>query len=181
MLTARATEGAPDNFLALFVDRTFAETRAANPGSTAVVNKLSELMFVEVVRQHLRSSASPGSGWLAGLRDPHVARALGLIHGSPGDSWTLARLARAAGMSRSGFAQRFGEVVGIPPMQYLTRWRMQVAAERLTEQHASLSEVASEVGYGSEAAFLRAFKKNVGTSPGAWRKRHHERGLDPAS
>ena len=110
-------------------------------------------------------------GWLAGLRDPIVGRALALLHADPARPWTLDALARAAGTSRAMLAARFAERVGCPPMQYLTRWRMQCAARRLDEPGARVSAIAHAVGYESEAAFCRAFKKAAGLSPAAWRSR----------
>jgi len=131
--------------------------------------RLSELMFVEVVRRHLEALPPQQTGWLAGVRDPFVGRALALLHARPAEAWTLDSLGKEAGLSRSALAERFGELVGQPPMQYLTHWRMQLAANRLGEG-AAVSEVAFEVGYGSESAFTRAFKKLVGVPPASWRK-----------
>ena len=127
--------------------------------------------FVEVVRRHLASPSAERTGWLAGLRDPIVGRALGLLHGRPGATWTLAALAKDVGASRSALAERFTELVGMPPMHYLARWRVQVAARRLAEGDAKVARVAHEVGYDSEAAFSRAFKRLAGVPPAAWRSR----------
>jgi AraC-like DNA-binding protein len=136
-----------------------------------VLLRLSELMFVEVVRRHLAALPRPEAGWLAALGDPEVGRALALLHARPGEPWTLDSLGREAGLSRSTLAQRFTDMVGEPPMRYLARWRMQLAARRLADGGAKVQAVALEVGYDSEAAFSRAFKKIVGTSPAGWRKR----------
>lgn len=170
MVTIRAADGPSGSLLELVVRGAAAEANARRPGSEVMVNKLTEVAFVEVLRRYVASGDAPGTGWLAGLRDPAIARALGRIHAAPAEPWTIERLARAAGMSRSGFAQRFTEIVGLPPMQYVTRWRMQLASERLADHHVSLADVGCAVGYASEAAFLRAFKKAVGTSPGVWRR-----------
>jgi AraC-like DNA-binding protein len=109
-------------------------------------------------------------GWLAGLRDPHVSRALKCIHGQPDHHWTLPELSRAAGLSRSIFADRFAARVGIAPMQYLKKWRIQLASGLLKQTRRPLSSIAEEVGYHSEAAFIRAFKSSAGMPPGAWRR-----------
>ena len=131
--------------------------------------KLSELMFVEVIRRYL--AGLPGqAGWLAGLQDEFVGRALGLLHERAAHGWTLDELASAVGLSRSAFAERFARLVGEPPIQYLARWRMQLAARLLTDGTAKVAAVALEVGYDSEAAFSRAFKKIAGVSPMAWRR-----------
>ena len=134
--------------------------------------RLAELMFVEVVRRHLETMADAQTGWLAGLHDPLVARTLSLLHGAPAKHWTLEELAAQAGTSRSVLAERFAHFVGQPPMQYLTQWRMQLATRLLAEPGArKVAAVAEAVGYESEAAFSRAFKKCVGIAPAAWRLR----------
>jgi AraC-like DNA-binding protein len=151
------------------VDLALAEVEGA--GEAPVRERLSESMFIETVRQHLATLEPARAGWLSGLRDPVVGRALALLHGGLAQTWTLAALAKQAGASRSALADRFAKLVGQPPMQYLTDWRMRTAAHLLTEGTAKVSEVASEVGYDSEAAFSRAFKKATGTAPAAWRDR----------
>ena len=134
--------------------------------------RLSELLFIEVVRRHLESFKGEGTGWLAGLRDPMAGQALALLHSRPADPWSLERLAREIGVSRSSLAARFSALVGQPPMRYLARWRIQVACRLLRDDAAKVSAVALDVGYQSEAAFSRAFKAAVGTSPATWRRRH---------
>lgn len=147
------------------------ELREPSSGGRGVLLRLAELMFVEVVRGHLET-ADTQSGWLAGLHDPLVARTLSLLHGAPSRRWTLEGLASQAGTSRSVLAERFAHFVGQPPMQYLTQWRMQLATRLLAEPGArKLAAVAEAVGYESEAAFSRAFKKCVGIAPAAWRLR----------
>lgn len=123
-----------------------------------------------------KSSAAPSgtplpTTGLAGLRDPYVGRALAALHGEPGAPWTLEDLARAAGLARSSLAERFAALVGEPPMQYLARWRMQLAAGLLAATHDGVAAIGARVGYASEAAFHRAFKKHVGVPPAAWRRR----------
>ncbi|MGH7518468.1 MAG: AraC family transcriptional regulator [Gemmatimonadales bacterium] len=146
------------------------ESRLGRAGADCVLTRLAELMFIEVLRRYLDDLPPGQTGWLAGLRDEVVGRALTLLHGRPGHPWTLAELAREAAASRSNLAKRFTELVGQPPMQYLTQWRMQVAANLLAQSGAKVATIGAEVGYDSEAAFSRAFKKATGLAPGAWRE-----------
>jgi AraC-like DNA-binding protein len=146
------------------------ESESPTAGSETILSKLSELMFLQAIRQHIDNLPDNSTGWLSGLRDRHVGAALVLMHGRPADAWTLDALAREVGLSRSMFAQRFSEMVGMPAMQYLSNWRLQIAAQMLTSQRLSIAEAAAKVGYDSEAAFNRAFKKRVGIPPGAWRR-----------
>jgi AraC-like DNA-binding protein len=146
------------------------EIAAGRMGSATVIAKLSELLFVEAVGQFVASLPAEKRGWLAGLRDPQIGRALALLHGRPTEAWTAEMLAAQVGMSRSVFADRFRALIGEPPMHYLTLWRMHVAAQQLREGPASVAQVAFAVGYDSEAAFSRAFKRQFGTSPGVWRR-----------
>jgi AraC-like DNA-binding protein len=144
------------------------EANAGIPGSEIMLGKLAELMFIEVVRQYIDRLPEGQENWLAGLRDPLVGRALSLMHGEPARDWDVGTLAKNAGASRSEFAERFACFVGIPPMQYLAKWRMQLASGLLAND-ANIAAVAAEVGYGSEASFSRAFKKMVGVPPSVWR------------
>jgi transcriptional regulator GlxA family with amidase domain len=128
-------------------------------------------MFVEVIRKYIASLPPDTNGWCSGLRDPQVSAALGLMHARPAEPWTVEALARQAGMSRSAFSDRFTHFVGVPPMQYLAQWRLQRAAGLLSKSNMSVGRAAAEVGYESEAAFNRAFKKLAGVPPGQWRKR----------
>lgn len=153
-----------------FTRRLTEESRLGRPGADSVLTRLAELMFIDVLRRYLEDLPPGQTGWLAGLRDEIVGRVLRLIHGRPGHPWTLDELARESMSSRSNVARQFALLVGQPPMQYLTRWRMQVAANLLTQSGAKLSAIGAEVGYDSEAAFSRAFKKATGLSPGAWRE-----------
>lgn len=146
------------------------EIAAGRVGSTTVIAKLSELLFVEAVSQYVASLPAERRGWLAGLRDPQIGRALALLHARPTDSWTAEALALEVGMSRSVFADRFTTLVGQPPMQYLTLWRMHVAAQQLREGRGNVAQIGFAVGYESEAAFSRAFKRQFGISPGTWRR-----------
>jgi AraC-like DNA-binding protein len=158
--------------LGRLVDFTIEESQDKRAGGECVRLRLSELMFVEVVRRCLTTLPAAQRGWLAGLRDRTVGRALALLHERPGDAWTLEGLARAVGLSRSALAERFTHFMGEPPGHYLTRWRMQVAARLLADGQAKVSAVGAQVGYDSEAAFSRAFKKAAGVPPAAWRRRY---------
>jgi AraC-like DNA-binding protein len=161
--------GLTNTWLGGFTSQVKEETRLGRTGAETVLTRLAELMFIEGGRRYLDELPAEQAGWLAGLRDEVVGRALALLHARPGDPWTLAELARQAASSRSKLAERFAELVGQPPMQYLTRWRMQVAANLLTQGSAKVSSIARDVGYDSEAAFSRAFKKATGSAPGGWR------------
>lgn len=142
-------------------------------GGSTVMSKLSELMFVEAVRSYAASLPAEQTGWLAGLRDPFVGKALALVHGRPAHPWTAESLAREVALSRSAFAERFSAVVGMPPKRYVTSWRLQVAKEKLRDRRLPIAQIAYEVGYDAEAAFIRAFKRQFGMPPAAWRKQGH--------
>jgi AraC-like DNA-binding protein len=146
------------------------EVFAGRPGSKTVLSKLSELLFVEAVRRYVAALPAGRTGWLGGLRDPHVGRALALLHHDVTRHWTVDDLGREVGLSRSALADRFSRLIGAPPMQYLASWRMQVATQKLRSTSASLAQVAELVGYESEAAFSRAFKKAFGVAPATWRR-----------
>jgi AraC-like DNA-binding protein len=148
-----------------------AESASSRPGSAMVLARLSEVLFAEAVRHYMDELPPGGSGWLAGLRDRYVGRALSLLHEQPAHPWTVDQLARKVGLSRSALGERFNQLIGSPPMQYLTRWRTSLAARQLRESDASIIRVATEVGYESEAAFNRAFKREFGLPPAAWRRR----------
>jgi transcriptional regulator GlxA family with amidase domain len=145
-----------------------------------VLAKLSELLFVEAVRRYVDSLPSEQIGWLAGLRDPHVARSLALFHGNIARAWTIDELGREVGLSRSSLADRFTRLIGQAPMHYLINWRMQVAAHDLRNTSASLAQVAETIGYDSEAAFSRAFKKVFGAAPATWRRQGSAAQRDPS-
>jgi len=161
----------PDSLVSQFLRSAVTESNYKRPGGEAVLELMSKAMFVDVLRRYVDSLPPDQTGWLAGMRDPGVGRALSCVHERPAEPWTLERLAAETAMSRSVLHDRFVHFVGQPPMQYLTHWRMQVAAGLLRDTPSKLVEVALEVGYESEAAFSRAFKRIVGMSPGAWRKR----------
>jgi AraC-like DNA-binding protein len=146
------------------------ESGGSRPGAESMLAKLSELMFVEAIRRYVEDLPPQGNGWLAGVRDPHVGRALSLLHAAPAKAWTVDELARAVALSRSALAERFVALVGEPPMQYLTRWRLALAAQALRADGAAIARIAAGCGYESEAAFNRAFKREFGLPPAAWRR-----------
>jgi AraC-like DNA-binding protein len=158
------------SWLGQFIRLAMTESAEKRAGGESVLAKLSELMFIEVVRRHLETLPPEQSGWLAGLRDPFVGKALSAMHGEPAQDWTIEELAKQVGLSRSVLAERFTNLVGIPPMQYLAKWRMQIAAGLLSGGRANVATIAAEIGYASEAAFSRAFKKMVGMPPSDWRR-----------
>ncbi len=160
--------------LASYVRSALAESKEQRIGGQCVLGRLSELMFVHVVRRYLETLPEDRTDWLAGLRDPYVGRALAACHRNPTRAWTIESLARQAGLSRSALAERFTQFIGQPPMQYLTNWRMQLAANHLLGGMESVASIANRVGYESEAAFSRTFKRVVGTPPSQWRKRRLE-------
>jgi AraC-like DNA-binding protein len=168
-------------FLGQFIHYAMAEVADKRAGSESVLTKLSELMFIDVIRRYIATLPPLDTGWLAGLRDPFVGKALALIHARPSFGWTVDGLARQCGTSRTILAERFMEIVGIPPMHYLAKWRMQVASELLGRGNSNMASIAAEVGYESEAAFSRAFKKIIGMAPSAWRRgERHVSGSEPA-
>lgn len=135
-----------------------------------MLGKLAELMFVEILRQYMQQLPADQHGWLAGLNDVYVGKALRLMHANPTHDWTVAELAREAGISRSVLAERFTQLVGESPMRYLAGWRVQLAKQMMRDGDCSIAEIAARVGYESEAAFNRAFKRSAGSPPAAWRK-----------
>ncbi len=147
-----------------------AESREPRAGSDALLARMSEMIFVDVVRTYVESLADPCEGWLAGLRDRFVGKALALLHDEPAYPWTIDELGKRVGLSRSALHERFLQLIGQPPMLYLTNWRMQLASNRLRSTSAIVASIGADVGYDSEAAFARAFKRSVGTSPAAWRR-----------
>jgi len=168
MIKANDGQGHEAGWLGQFIRFAMMESTHRRAGGESVLAKMSELMFIEVVRRHLETLPPEQTGWLAGLRDPSIGKALSLLHASPARDWTIEDLAREVGVSRSVLAERFTALVGQPPMHYLAKWRMQMAWGMLAGG-ANMAKVAAEVGYGSEAAFSRAFKKVVGVPPSAWR------------
>lgn len=168
-LLIRSDSGTDDSLRKLIeIART--EIRSDQPGSRSVRLHLCELIFIETLRRHVLSQAPACEGWLAALSDPVAGAAIAAIHADPAADWTLKSLARHVNTSRTVLAERFAGKMGQGPMQYVTSWRLQLAARRLRDSRSSIADVAWSVGYRSEAAFSRAFKKMAGTSPGAWRR-----------
>jgi AraC-like DNA-binding protein len=147
------------------------EVLASRPGSGSLRLRMAELLFVESLRRHMTDLPPEGSGWLAAVRDPLVGRALSLLHMAPQRPWDIEQLAREAATSRTRLTDHFSRVLGEPPMQYLTRWRMLLAGRRLRESRDSVATVAEAMGYESTAAFQRAFKRQMGATPAQWRRR----------
>lgn len=148
-----------------------AEAKQLRPAGEAVITRLADILVIEAIRSWIASDPAAQTGWLRALRDKQMGHAIALIHRDHVRRWTVATLAAAVGMSRSGFAERFTRLVGEPAMRYVTRWKMHAAMTWLKEDGTPLSELASRLGYESEAAFSRAFKRFTGISPGAVRRR----------
>jgi AraC-like DNA-binding protein len=144
-----------------------AEARQLRPGGEAVITRLGDILVIQAIRSWIETDPAAQTGWLGALQDRQIGRALSLVHRDPARDWTVASLADELAMSRSAFAARFTELVGEPAMQYVTRWRMQVAVNSLKEEGATVAELANRLGYRSEAAFARAFKRVIGIPPGA--------------
>ena len=152
-----------------------AEARSPRPGGAGVLAKLSEVLFIEVLRLYTNEQREGRTGWLAGLGDRIVGAALNALHKEPARAWSLEELARAAGTSRSVLAERFGQLVGVSPMQYLTQWRMMLAANLLCRSNIPLARVAEDVGYQTDTAFSRAFRREFGAPPATWRRNQSAR------
>ena len=168
LLHLRASD---DNaWMAQFTQQAVSESHARRPGAEAMLARMSEMMFVDAVRRYADQLPEHSAGWLAGLRDRFVGRALALMHQQPAQDWSIDELGRSVGLSRSALHERFVHLIGVPPMQYLAQWRMQAAGRMLLETHSTVAAIALDVGYDSEAAFARAFKRLVGTPPAAWRR-----------
>lgn len=152
------------------IEQAVLESSERRPGSDAVLERLSEMMFVDAARRYLDSLPEDSVGWLAGLRDRFVGKALALMHERPERQWSVDDLAHDVGLSRSSLHERFIQYLGQPPMQYLASWRIQIGARLLRESSSLVADIALEVGYDSEAAFARAFKRMVGMPPAKWRR-----------
>ncbi|MCA9538625.1 MAG: helix-turn-helix transcriptional regulator, partial [Myxococcales bacterium] len=155
-----------------------AELDGYRPGVSAMLTRLTDLVFIHVLRAHVASLPAHAEGLLGALGDAQVADAMTLIHRRPDEAWTVGALAEAVGLSRSAFAERFNRLVGTPPLQYLTRWRVHVALDRLADPRQSTAQVAEAVGYGSEDAFVRVFRRVMGQTPAAWRRGWQAAGIE---
>jgi AraC-like DNA-binding protein len=155
--------------LGVFFQLAAAEANAGHPGSAATLNRLGELMLIEALRRYMREDRAHAPGWIGGMRDPQIGRALAAIHKDPLHPWTIERIAREAGMSRTRFASAFHDLVGLTPMDYVTNWRLQLGAHCLASG-ASIAAAAAQSGYESSSSFSRAFQRKTGHAPGAWRR-----------
>jgi AraC-like DNA-binding protein len=162
--------GITSGWLSQFPAQAVAESRIGRVGHLTMLTRMAELMFIEVVRYHVEHETPAHTGWLAGLVDEIVGPALTHLHERPSHPWTLVELAHACAASRTVLSERFSRLVGVPPMSYLKRWRLQLAAEQLCRGAAKVATIATQVGYESEAAFSRAFKQETGLSPASWRR-----------
>lgn len=170
MLRVPLGDGPAAAWIAATLQHGASETHAPRPGSEALLGRLSELLFVEAIRHYTASLPESEQGWLAGLRDPYVGKALALLHAEPARDWEVEALARETGLSRSALNERFNALIGEPPMQYLTGWRLALASQALAAGNDAVARIAERVGYDSEAAFNRAFKREFGIPPAAWRR-----------
>lgn len=180
VLTFDAAKGVAGDWFRTSLQFAADEVAARRAGSETILAKISELLFVEAIRRYVETLPVEQVGWLAGLKDPFVARTLALIHAKPAVDWTVEDLGREVGLSRSALTDRFARLIGEPPMRYLARWRIQVAAHDLRNSDTPLVRIAQKVGYDSEAAFNRAFKRVFGIPPATWRKKgsgSHDVGL----
>jgi AraC family transcriptional regulator, alkane utilization regulator len=159
--------------LTLGVQHIIQETNCLQPGSLCVLTRLVELMFIEILRNYMQHSANPKMMGVLALNDPIIGQVLTQMHANPSHPWTVTELAKQTNVSRSALANRFNELLGQPPMQYLMQWRLQLATYYLQQTNESIAQISSQVGYTSEAAFNRAFKRYIGQSPGAWRSEMH--------
>ncbi|HEY7661894.1 MAG TPA: AraC family transcriptional regulator [Xanthobacteraceae bacterium] len=180
VIKAGGAQGGDPQRLGQLMRAAMTEARDKRAGGESVLARLSELMFIEVIRRHLEALPPEQAGWLAGLRDPFVGKALSLMHAAPARNWTIEQLAKEVGLSRSVLAERFADLVGMPPINYLAQWRMQIASGLLSAGGANIASIAARVGYGSEAAFSRAFKKVAGVPPSAWRRPAQGSGAAPS-
>jgi len=178
LLSLNVAESGAGDWIASSFQFAAREIGAGQLGSASIMSRLSELLFVEALRRYVARLPQQQQGWLSALRDPFVSRALSLMHAQPAQAWTAEELAHMVGLSRSAFAERFTALIGQPPIQYLGQWRMQLAAQRLRASRAPLARIAAEIGYDSEAAFSRAFKRQYGQPPAAWRTATVLRGGD---
>lgn len=169
LIVERATEDHVGALIASTVREIVERTEAAAPGSHVLLGRLMELLFIELLRRHVARLPEGATGWFAAVRDPLLGRALALLHAEPAREWTIDEIAQRCTTSRTVLAERFNALLGRPPFDYLTAWRMQLAAERLRNSRDTALRIAEAVGYDSESSFSRAFKRVTGMSPGQWR------------
>jgi len=170
VLVERTASEPVTSLLATTVRALLTEVEALRPGSREMLSRTMETLFLEMLRRYVERMPTGSNGWFGALADPVISRALHRLHAEPMLEWTVERLAAEVGTSRSVLGERFKAVLGQPPMQYLAGWRFQLATALLRDGDRSIAEVACEVGYESEAAFSRAFKRHAGVPPGSWRE-----------
>jgi AraC-like DNA-binding protein len=165
-----------DGWLYASLNQLVKEVLERKSGSTTIITRLTEVMYIEALRQYMNALPENSGGWLAAVRDPEIGRALRLLHANPGKKWSVEQLADEVGVSRSAFARRFTELIGESPMHYLTTWRMQLAKSLLADHQLGLALVAEKIGYDSDVAFNRAFQRHVGMPPARWKKSNERMG-----
>jgi transcriptional regulator GlxA family with amidase domain len=170
LMHIRGMGEAPPLWLAIGLQFLQQEMSTARPGQQAIINRLGDILFMECLRDHVSALPERSGNWLSALKDRALSAALACMHQNPAQNWSVPELAQQACLSRSAFAERFGQVLGEPPLTYLTRHRMRLAARQLVSSTLPVSRVATQVGYASEAAFSQAFKREYGLSPSAWRQ-----------
>lgn len=170
LILIRGQDGDAVPWLRVTLDHVREEVRATNLGAEAVLTRLADVLFIQALRAHFHATSDAPQGWIGGLKDPQIGAALSLMHRRYSEPWTVALLAREVAMSRSTFSERFKELIGEPPLSYLARWRLHSASRLLRSSDAKLAQVARRVGYESDVAFHRAFKRVVGRSPGEYRR-----------
>jgi AraC-like DNA-binding protein len=170
LLVVNVRDGDGGAWLESSIQHAVAQAAATAPGSEAIVAKLSEVLFAETLRRYMAALPPQQTGWLAGARDPAVGRALAAMHARPQHDWSLASLAAEAGLSRSALTERFKHYLGVPPMAYIAQWRLHLGADALRTTSRGVAEIAGDVGYESEAAFNRAFKRAFGVPPARFRR-----------
>lgn len=171
LLLARTRGDSGLAWLSSTLDQVVAEVDAPRPGGLSMLARLTEIVFIELLRHVLMSSGPDARGWLGAIADPELGRCLAAIHADPGHDWSVDELAAAAGVSRSGLSERFETVLGTSPMRYVRDWRLYLASVALATTHQSIASIAYTAGYGAEAAFSRAFSRSYGAPPAAWRQR----------
>lgn len=179
VLKVNIRNGGPGQWLENSIRFSVDHAATSRAGGEAVLAKLSEALFVETLRRYISELPAEQTGWLAGARDPDIGKVLALLHRKPSHAWTVAELAHEAGLSRSVLAERFRHFLGEPPISYLTRWRLQLGAQMLKSSNRSVADVAAEVGYDSEAAFNRAFKREYHLPPARFRNESRAAAAEP--
>lgn len=170
MIHIRGDRGTPQPWLDTCLQFIATEMSSGQPGASTIVSRLADILFVQAIRAYVAERGADANGWLRALSDPQIGRALAMIHEHPGAPWSVESLAAEVAMSRSAFSARFSELVEEPPLTYVTRWRMQRASKLLRSSDDTIASVASKVGYDAEAAFSKAFKRWMGSAPGAFRR-----------